>query len=269
MKHAVPLTLWFCGLAMSAEPVRTAWIMRPEANAGLMRVMPEIHSVEIGEQYAVVHSAGVSLRYLGPLQPRPVPNETAREFEFRIPLSPLPETGRPVRVPMDVIGAFVNGLPIYNQFEALSYQAANLWHYDAVANNDDGTLTAAGHPRAELTHAAAPGLLEQLIQNGASHSPLIGFALDGYPVYGPWAYAKADGSGGLRRMRSSYRLRSIVRRHDWPDGTQLTPEQYGPDVSASDPLGTFAEDYEYVNGSGDLDESNGRFAVTPQYPNGT
>jgi hypothetical protein len=34
-------------------------------------------------------------------------------------------------------------------------------------------------------------------------------------------------------------------------------------------LGYYAEDYEYVKGLGDLDEHNGRFAVTPEYPNGT
>jgi hypothetical protein len=107
-----------------------------------------------------------------------------------------------------------------------------------------------------------------LIGASSRHSPLIGFALDGYPVYGPWGYVNAAG-GELRRMRSSYRLRGIVRRHDWPDGTQLTPEQFGPDVSAADPLGTFAEDYEYAAGSGDLDEFNGRFTVTPEYPQGT
>jgi hypothetical protein len=172
-------------------------------------------------------------------------------------------------VPIEVIGAFANGLPIYNHFEALSWNGANLWHYDAVALNDNGSLTASGHPRAGLTHPATPGLLEQLVESGSRHSPLIGFALDGYPIYGPWAYANADDTGGLRRMRSSYQLRSIVRRHDWPDGTRLTPEQYGPDVSANDPLGTFVEDYEYVRGSGDLDEFNGRFTRTPEYPNGT
>ena len=47
------------------------------------------------------------------------------------------------------------------------------------------------------------------------------------------------------------------------------PGQYGPDVSASDPAGTFMEDYEYRAGSGDLDEFNGRFAITPEYPAGT
>jgi hypothetical protein len=266
---------WFAAVlstiaaAIAAEPARTAWIMSKPAPLGLERLSPDVHSVEIGEKYVVVRSSGVSLKYFGPLQPRPLPQETVREFVFRIPLHPEPETGRHARVPIDVIGAFVNGLPIYNQFETLSYKGANLWHYDAVASNDDGTLTVSGHSSAELTHPTAPGLMEQLIASGGRHSPLIGFALDGYPVYGPWAYVNADGSGGLRRTRSSYRLRSITRRHDWPDGTRLTPEQFGPDASATAPLGTFAEDYEYARGSGDLDEFNGRFTRTPEYPDGT
>lgn len=245
--------------------------MSPGASA--LRSTPEVHSATEDGRFIVVRSAGLSLKYFGPLQEPPVPPTTLREFVYRIPLDPEPEMGRHARVPVDVIGTFVNGLPIYNHFETLSWNGANLWHYDAVALNDTGELTAAGHPRTELTHPAPAGLLDQLAQTGdlaqSRHSPLIGFALDGYPVYGPWARANADGSGGLRRMRSSYRLRPIAHRHDWADGTQLTPEQYGPDVSENDPLGTFVEDYEYVRGWGDLDEFNGRFAKTPEYPNGT
>lgn len=33
--------------------------------------------------------------------------------------------------------------------------------------------------------------------------------------------------------------------------------------------GTFREDWEYVEGSGDLDLCNGRFGVTPEHPNST
>ena len=35
------------------------------------------------------------------------------------------------------------------------------------------------------------------------------------------------------------------------------------------PAGFFVNDYEYSRGLGDLDEHNGRFGVTPEYPNGT
>lgn len=33
--------------------------------------------------------------------------------------------------------------------------------------------------------------------------------------------------------------------------------------------GTYIQDYEYVDGLGDLDECNGRFGATPEFPNGT
>jgi hypothetical protein len=33
-------------------------------------------------------------------------------------------------------------------------------------------------------------------------------------------------------------------------------------------MGAFTQDYEYVAGSGDLDECNGRFDVTPEFPSG-
>jgi hypothetical protein len=33
-------------------------------------------------------------------------------------------------------------------------------------------------------------------------------------------------------------------------------------------MGTFAQDWEYVANSGDLDECNGRYGVTPEFPDG-
>lgn len=246
MGRASLLGLAFAVMVSAADPVHSAWILGPPGNGRL----PDVRSVEGEGEFVVVRSSGITLHYLGPLQDAPAPNDAPVEFRYRIPAHPQRQTGRHARVGTGVIGAFLNGMPIYNQFAALSYAGANLWHYDAVALRDDGRLTAAGYPRAELTEPATRGLLEQLIAASGGTSPLIGFALDGYPVYGPWV----DG----RRMRSSYRLRAITKRESWPDGTELTPEQYGPDVGVA-PLGTFAEDYEYVAGSGDLDEFNGRF----------
>ncbi len=242
-----PALLLLSALACFAgEPVRTAWILGPADQPGLSRILPDVRSVRVEDEFVVVRSAGISLQYLGPLQAAPRPEEKIHEFVFRIPRHPVAEAGKLARVPVDIVGAFLNGVPVYNQFESVSYNAANLWHYDPVT----GT----------------PGLLEALAAQSGRPSPLIGFALDGFPIYGPWA---RDALGGLRRMRSSYRQRAIATRHVWPDGTELTPEQYGPNVSESDPPGRFAEDYEYVAGSGDLDECNGAWAKTPEYPEGT
>jgi hypothetical protein len=52
-----------------------------------------------------------------------------------------------------------------------------------------------------------------------------------------------------------------------PNGT--TAPSAGPAINAAKPLGYYVEDFEYVAGRGDLDEHNGRFCVTPEYPQGT
>src|SRR5262249_4222114 len=78
--------------------------------------------------------------------------------------------------------------------------------------------------------------------------------------------------------RPSFRLRSITQRTSLPDwalaihsgvSQQLTSAQSGPLVNADFPLGRYLEDYDFVDGLGDLDVYNGRVAVTPEFPGGT
>ena len=95
-------------------------------------------------------------------------------------------------------------------------------------------------------------LLNNAEQVSLNHSPIIGWAYDGNPIYGPYGYDRKDG-GIVRIMRSSYSLK--------------TTRENGPPISEF-PLGFFIDDYEYL-GNGDLDENNGRFCITPDYPKGT
>lgn len=64
-----------------------------------------------------------------------------------------------------------------------------------------------------------------------------------------------DAASKLRVLTSSYRVKHGARP-----------------ATASGPGGTydgiFVEDYDYVPGSGDLDECSGRFGVTPEFPAG-
>ena len=82
------------------------------------------------------------------------------------------------------------------------------------------------------------------------HSPIIGWAYDGHPIYGPYGYADKEG-GAVRRIRSGYSI-------------QIPNER--PSTSAF-PSGLFVEDYVFV-GNGDLDRHNGRFCKTPEFPKG-
>ena len=80
------------------------------------------------------------------------------------------------------------------------------------------------------------------------HSPLIGWAYDGNPIYGPYGYADPEG-GVVTRMKSGYRIIN----------SPIRPSLY--------PVGFFIEDYFY-DGTGDLDEYNGRYCKTPDFPEG-
>jgi hypothetical protein len=105
--------------------------------------------------------------------------------------------------------------------------------------------------------------------NSTEHSPLLGYAYDGFPIYGAYGFANADGTGGVVRIKSGYQLRNITTRTQYANGTTVTA---GPDVSATYPLGHYREDYEFIAHPGMedyLDEHNGRNCVTPEYPNGT
>jgi uncharacterized protein (TIGR03437 family) len=112
-----------------------------------------------------------------------------------------------------------------------------------------------------------------------THSPILGWSYDGYPIYGPYGYSDPnDPSSPVKRIQSSFRLRSMTQRTSLPDwalpvhpgvSQQLPSNLYGPDVSTVYPLGRYAEDYDFVAGLGDLDQYNGRFGITPDFPNGT
>ncbi|MGH9847392.1 MAG: YHYH protein, partial [Blastocatellia bacterium] len=112
-----------------------------------------------------------------------------------------------------------------------------------------------------------------------THSPILGWAFDGYPIYGPYGYSDpANPASAVKRMQSGFRPRTVADRTTLPAwalahhtgvSQTLSAAQYGPVISDEYPLGRYVEDFEFVQGSGDLDQYNGRFAVTPEYPNGT
>ncbi len=112
-----------------------------------------------------------------------------------------------------------------------------------------------------------------------THSPILGWAFDGYPIYGPYGYSDpTSASSAIRRIKSSFQLRNITQRTTLPTwalahhtgvSQTLSANQYGPEVSDIYPLGRYVEDFDVVTSTGDLDQYNGRFAVTPEYPNGT
>ena len=103
-------------------------------------------------------------------------------------------------------------------------------------------------------------------ESNLNHSPIIGWAYDGNPIYGPYGYSDAtDQSSNITRLRSSYALKTelVLNQITNPYPSRTA----GPSLN-DEPAGKFVEDYEYSFGSGDLDQYNGRFCKTPDFPEG-
>lgn len=243
------------------------------------------------------------------------------------------------------------GVPIYGPTNEWYIQGRNatIWNYNAPFVKINGQDSYGGYPDAngiyhyqDSTFITAnawgnvSGLSSNLWVESDGHSTLIGYAADGYPIYGPFGYTNPlDNASGATRMVSSYSSTSgglyrpseqtITVTANNTSGSNLsvsstfglepgmkltfssnasilTPDEYwivasggtkavGPEsygggsnqiqlnkdliVYANTSLkfefvaGSFIEDFEYQEGLGTLDRFNGRYCVTPEYPNGT
>ena len=90
---------------------------------------------------------------------------------------------------------------------------------------------------------------------GIKHSPIIGWAYDGNPIYGSYGYTNPKSTSGSVKLLSP--------------GYSLDPSKVSnrPSLSVFS-AGFFVEDYQFTN-SGDLDQYNGRFCITNEFPEGT
>ncbi len=183
----------------------------------------------------------------------------AQDIRLEVPLKPtMAET--PVPLEMWFFGVARNGVPFDPSGPFWRRDGRSGWQFEVL------------HPKATVAfgidsnraHTQGRGLYHYhglptgLLWNLKSATPdasmiLIGYAADGFPIYGPECPGDSqDLRSPIRRLRSSYR----VRRGSRPSGPGGRFD------------GTFVEDFEFVPGLGDLDECNGRFGPTPEYPDG-
>lgn len=183
----------------------------------------------------------------------------AQNYRYRMPLEPHP-AGRETPVRHDTFGVAINGVP----FDAAT---AEYWNRDRRADWNIEALT--GHMNLGLDrnnahvqpngayhyHGLPIGLLDQY--DYRNKPLLIGYAADGFPIYGPYGYRTSnDAASGMKPLKPGYQTKSGTR----PGGRSGPGGPYD---------GTYSKDWEYLPGSGDLDRCNGREGVTPEYPQGT
>lgn len=250
-------------------PEVTSWIQNPGSETGYNNILSNVQLVQYSNDFVYVSATCIPGYDIGPWAGNP--NTPANQnFVFKITRNPIQNTGTLTNTPLGHIGIWSNGVSMFNAKDAFSYNNLGVWNRNAIVAEGPSFDDCMGHPapNGEYHTHLNPECLYNFTDN-SQHAPIIGYAFDGFPVYGAYGYDNPDGSGGIRRMESSYRLREISTRTTLPNGTSLNASQYGPAINATYPLGLYLEDFEYVDGLGDLDEHNGRFCITPEYPQGT
>lgn len=271
MKKTALLALsgFACITSLHAQgPEVTSWMLNTTGATGYNNLPADVQQVQYSASNVYVSCSGIPSYTIGPWANNPN-TPTNLSYVFKITRNPVQNTGTPITTPLGNIGVWINGVTMFNAKDAMTYNNQGTWHQNAVVVEAPSFDNCKGHPAPGGAYHQHQNPSCLYTANASAHSPLLGYAFDGFPVYGPYAYQNTNGTGAIVRMQSSYALRSIAQRTTLPDGTQLSASQYGPAVSTQYPLGYYIEDFEYITGSGDLDEHNGRFCVTPEYPNGT
>lgn len=100
---------------------------------------------------------------------------------------------------------------------------------------------------------------------------IVGWASDGFPVYARYGFSDSnDPNSSVKSLKPSYRLKTQPDSNRPMVLTSLIggPGQGTTNPNTAIPMGAFTQDYEYVDGLGDLDRCNGRYGVTPEFPDG-
>tara|TARA_B110000003_G_scaffold275736_1_gene319268 strand:+ start:4008 stop:5396 length:1389 start_codon:yes stop_codon:yes gene_type:complete len=274
-------------------------------------VLANVQSVDYSDNWVYVTATGIPSYITGPFLDNNPSFATNQDAIYRISLNPTQNTGTPTNTNGGNIGIFINGVSLFDYRDGVAWDNNNNrlcggpgnpncaggqmttqdWNRDAIPAEMGGFDCAKAHPAmGNYHHHQNPSAfnLDLLVVSDVcdtypadglyvidtnNHAPLIGYAYDGFPIYGAYAYKNTDGTGDVVRMKSSYSLRNITTRVNGPDVGQVFTIPNGPNAGNQEvmDLGYFREDYEYISNTNPdyLDEHNGRFAVTPEYPFGT
>lgn len=178
---------------------------------------------------------------LGPVCP------TAQTSTHSFTLTPAPETSsNGCFTSLSVIGRTVNGVSMYNWADGMSYLSQGVWKNLAAEFEYYDVDPCLGHAAFGdyHHHFYSPCLAEVLGDTGTAHSPLYGFASDGYPVYGPWqssgVLAKScwktrdySASTSTTGCVGGGRTCRMVNEFDYTQGTTTSSVSSGPSFSAS------------------------------------
>jgi hypothetical protein len=292
------LTLWSCSTSEKDPEQKTADCSGDFSTAGiLVEIDEEIfnsdESVNATSKYAwssdgsdrILTGNGIPNHEVGTFPNPNNPNSIkAQVVNERFTLCPevLYESGLDVVGPALAIAYALNSVKFdpatagkcNDAGECSLAQGQGNWNIEALGHDtfEFGADMNHAHvqPNGAYHYHGIPELLVEFLGDNQGMT-LVGWASDGFPVYARYGFSDAnDASSQVKALMPSYRLKST------PDANR--PEMVTALIGGSGqgttypntpiPMGAFTQDFEYVAGLGDLDECNGRYGVTPEFPDG-
>ncbi|MEM7466389.1 MAG: YHYH protein [Pseudomonadota bacterium] len=216
-----------------------------------------IESDEDGK-FRYFHSDGSPDHATGQFPNRNNPNAIRNvKRTYRVAISPTKQAS-PLMVERAAFGIALNGV-IFDPATAEFWggQRHGEWNFEALHGQLNlGIDQNNAHVQPDGTyhyHGLPNGFIDQY-KDYKARPLLLGYAADGYPIYANYGYENAlSDTSNVRKLTSSYKIKNGLR----PSGPGGRYD------------GRFTADWEFSEGSGDLDRCNGRTGVTPEYPAGT
>lgn len=273
------------------DKVITSWT-QCTGKKGYNSQLSDVQKIQYSDNYVYISSTSIPGTYTvgggGWADDPYVP--VAQTFVIKLPRNPVVATTT-TAIPLGTSGIWLNGVSIYNANDGKSYNNDGYWYRNAYFFEGYSFDNCSGHASAGsgtvkdglYHHHTAPNCF--YTDSSSSHSPLLGYALDGFPIYGKYGYTTATNSGSaIKELKSCYSAASYsstsgarTKKGDGTTATSTGPSltdtvalnTLTPTVMTAYSSGAFLNDYVFASsGSCDLDSHNGRFQVTPEYPNG-
>ncbi|MBC8127111.1 MAG: sulfatase-like hydrolase/transferase [Gloeobacteraceae cyanobacterium ES-bin-144] len=313
----------------TANAAVTTWD-HPTGNDQLSPTYSGVSEISTTATDPYIRTSGLPFHTMGPwylnaYKTTLFPNYPGNIAQFaRIPLTPVIAAMPKNQTAGGAIGYFVDGVAMFDSRDGFSYinstavdansptnRGDGNWNRDAFVNEGITFDPAYAHQAGNLHHYHAnPAGLRYLLGDSVTynattnrytetpngtHSPILAWTFDGFPLYGPYGYSSPlNPASGVRRMISGYQMRNGTNgsanltttgcqslpawlpRNESSRTNPLAANQYGPPVNATYTLGHYLEDYDYKGDLGltlgidfDLNEYNVRWCVTPEFPAGT
>lgn len=270
------------------SPQISSWILNTTGATGYNNLPSNVQTVQYSASQVYVSASSIPAYNIGPWNANPN-TPSNQNFVCKFTRNPSQNTGAPIYSGLGSIGLWSNGVAIFNPKDGQYWNTGTNAFSQGVTTTgfNRNALVYEGNSFDNCLGHPAPGgcyhnhVNPSCLYNATLttvHSPIIGFAYDGYPVYGAYAYTNPTNTASpIKRMVSSFALAastgSVLLGANTASATSspttATTRNGGPPVNTNYPLGNLCEDYIYTPGYGDLDEHNGRFCYTPEYPNGT